>query len=81
MQDHLRSACESSVDPEEWLSNLDDDKHFMLADAAKKGGWFKRVSIMEDAARTIIGPALADSHADLRNVIDAIFAWAEVDGE
>lgn len=81
VRDHLRTACGSSIDPEKWLTNLDDDKPLMLADAAKKGGWFKRVSIMEDAARTIIGPALADSHPDLKNVIGAILVWAEVDGD
>lgn len=76
--DHLISANNGAVDLDEWFDDLDDKKRNLLADAAKSGSWFKRTSIMEAAARDIVGPDLPNAKEEFRSVIEAIYAWAGV---
>ncbi len=75
---HLTTACGAALDLDEWLENIDSDKRGNLAEAAKKGGWFKRISYMERAAHEIVAPDLQNAHEDLRSVIEGIYDWAGV---
>jgi hypothetical protein len=42
---------------------------------AKEAGWFKSVTWMEDVAREIVGPDLANADAGFRSLVDEIFVW------
>ncbi len=75
---HLTTACGEALEFDEWFEDIDQDKRGMLAKAAKKGGWFKRISYMERAAYEIVAPDLQNAHEDLRSVIDGIYEWAGV---
>ncbi len=81
VHDHITSAEKSAVNMEEWKEDLREDRQDTLGDAAKLGGWFKRISIMEDVARYIIAPDIENSHKDLRSVVRAIYDWVGVDDE
>ena len=72
---HLRNAKNGPFDLDALLGNRIAVSPPLLAKAAKGGSWFKRISIMEDAAREIVGPALAGS-GNLENTIRSVFAWA-----
>ena len=76
---HLQSAKNGRVDLDALLGNCTTASAPLLAKAAKKGSWFKRISTMEDAAREIVGPALSDS-GNLQNTLRSVFAWAIQDG-
>jgi putative ATP-dependent endonuclease of the OLD family len=56
-------------------ADLSSDTRAGLGMAANKGKWFKTISLMEAAARTIVGPALASASKDLTTLIDACFEW------
>ena len=58
------------------------DSRRILGKAARtrKAGWFKSVTWMEDVARDIIGPDLANADVGFRSLVDEIFAWANDDG-
>jgi AAA domain, putative AbiEii toxin, Type IV TA system len=45
----------------------------------RRAGWFKSITWMEDVARNIVGPDLADADAGFRAIVENIFTWA-VDG-
>lgn len=74
--DHIRSAAKTSISLDGWLAALDDDKTEVLAQAAKTGAWFKRISIMEEAARKIIAPSLEKFGEEFTTVLDGIISWA-----
>ena len=40
-------------------------------------GWFKKISWMEDVARTIIGPDLLKCSQQFKGLVENIFKWAE----
>jgi hypothetical protein len=42
----------------------------------RKAGWFKSVTAMEEAGRTIVGPDLAGADAGFRAIVESIFVWA-----
>lgn len=42
---------------------------------SKQGAWFKSVSAMETAARTVVAPHLAAADPSLRDVIERLRAW------
>jgi len=48
----------------------------LIGNAAKLGEWFKRISIMEDAARYIIAPDLAVTQSVFKTVTESIFLAA-----
>lgn len=74
---HIETAIQGPADIQDWMGVLTDDQRETLAEAANHGSWFKRISIMEDAARNIIAPDLVDVQSDLTGVIDEIFKWAD----
>ncbi|HOY77922.1 MAG TPA: ATP-binding protein [Hyphomonadaceae bacterium] len=79
--DNLKSAAGGALDAAAWLEELNQDKRKILAKAAHSGSWFKRVSLMEDAAREIIGPDLATKRDNiLSKVLDEIYGWAGIAG-
>jgi putative ATP-dependent endonuclease of OLD family len=80
---HIKSASQNAKDllairAELGAGAISVESRAILARAAKtrKSGWFKSVTWMEDAARDIIGPDLANAEAGFRALIDEIFAWA-----
>lgn len=75
IHEHLRSAKNGPFDLDVLLGGRTTASASLLAKAAKDGSWFKRISIMEDAAREIVGPALSGS-GKLENTIRGVFAWA-----
>ncbi len=77
----LESACKHAVDEDEWFKDLSDKKRSYLAKAAKSGSWFKRISLMETAAREIVGPDLPNAKEEFQDVINQIFSWAGVEDE
>lgn len=81
VRSHLESAFNGAIDPEAWLSDIDDEKRETLAEAAKNGSWFKSISDMESVAHTIIGPDLEYSKRDLTDTIEALFDWFDPEDE
>ena len=73
--EHLRNAVNGTVDLDSFLTSYSIASAPLLAKAAKRGKWFKRISIMENAAREIVGPALAGSEQNLQVPLDSIFQW------
>ena len=57
------------------VADLSLNSRAALGMAANKGKWFKTVSLMEEVARTIVGPGLANASKDLTALIDACFEW------
>jgi hypothetical protein len=52
----------------------------VLAKAAKSGkGWFKSITVMENAALEVIGPAFADSAEPFQTTVLAVFSWIKDD--
>lgn len=47
------------------------------ASRTKKGGWFKSVTWMEQAARDIVGPDLTNCDQEFAQAIYGLFAWME----
>ena len=73
--DHIRTAQNGPVDLDDVLANRTDLAP-LLAKASKLGSWFKRISTMEEAARSLVGPALSPGAGCLQATLDDIFAWA-----
>lgn len=81
LTDHLQSALGQAVNIEDFFRNLDELGRTVLAEASKAGNWLKRISIMEEASRAIIGPDLANATVDFRSVIGGIYIWVGVADE
>ncbi|EPX76407.1 ATP-dependent nuclease [Salipiger mucosus] len=77
--EHLRNVKNGSVDIDTLLSDPDDDDRALLAKAAKKGSWLKRIDIMEEAAHRVVGPDLVNMKDDFTDVIGSVYEWAGVD--
>jgi len=84
VNEHIKSASQNAKDlnavqTESLINGITPASRQILGKAArtKKAGWFKSVTWMEDVARDIVGPDLANVDAGFRALVDAIFAWAE----
>ena len=77
VQQNLASKCNCPVDLESFLSIIDANSRLTIANVAKSGGWFKRISIMEKATRSIIAPRLSEASAEFKNVICGIWEWVK----
>jgi hypothetical protein len=83
VDEHIRSASDNAKDLNriqvEALSHgFSAESRMVLGKAARqrRAGWFKSVSWMEDVARLIVGPGLANADAGFRTLVESIFAWA-----
>lgn len=88
VNDHIKSASQNAKDLngiriEALIEGITPDSRAVLGKAsrAKKAGWFKSVTWMEDVARDIVGPDLANADAGFRALIDSIFGWASDAGQ
>jgi len=86
VDNHIKSATDGKVNLEEvQLELLFDtpaaETRLALGKAArtKKAGWFKSVSWMEEVARNIIGPDLADGGVDegFAAILVDVLAWTD----
>lgn len=88
VNDHIKSAAKNAKDlaalqTEAQPGNILPESRAILGAAArmKRAGWFKSVTWMEDAARDIIGPDLANADAGFRGLLENVFAWSANAGE
>lgn len=83
VNDHIKSASQNAKDlngvrTEALIDGIAHESRAILGKAAraKKAGWFKSVTWMEDVARDIVGPDLANADAGFRDRVGRVFAWA-----
>ena len=83
VNDHIKSASQNAKDlngirTDALIDRITPESRAILGKAAraKKAGWFKSVTWMEDVARDIVGPDLANADAGFRELVGRIFAWA-----
>lgn len=82
VNEHIKSASENEQNLDtirlEWLlQGIGIDGRRVLGRAARfDRGWFKSTGKMEDVARNIIGPDLANADAGFRTIVEDLFAWA-----
>lgn len=83
VNEHIKSASQNNRDlngirAEALIDRVAPGSRAILGKAArvKKAGWFKSVTWMEDAARDIVGPDLANADAGFRELVGRVFAWA-----
>ncbi|MBX5461582.1 MAG: AAA family ATPase [Steroidobacteraceae bacterium] len=83
VNDHIKSVSQNAKDlncirTEALIEGITHESRVVLGKAArtKKAGWFKSVTWMENVARDIVGPDLANADADFRALINRIFAWS-----
>jgi hypothetical protein len=83
VNEHIKSASENAKDlnaiqTEALIDEITPESRSILGKAArtKKAGWFKSVTWMEDVAREIVGPDLANADAEFRALVENVFAWA-----
>lgn len=88
VNEHIKSASQNAtnlaaIQTEALIEGITRDSRAILGKAAgtKKAGWFKSVTWMEDVAREIVGPDLANADAGFKALIDDLFAWAGNAGE
>jgi hypothetical protein len=83
INEHIKSASQNAI----YLNAIQTEALFdcvspasrtLLGKAAqaKKEGWFKSVTWMEDVARDIVGPDLENADSGFKLLVDDIFAWA-----
>lgn len=85
IREHIKTASNNAMSVETiWAEAKEDkalspDTRALLGRASRirKAGWFKSISWMEEAARTVVAPDLAnDGAAAFSAKIDEIFEWA-----
>jgi putative ATP-dependent endonuclease of OLD family len=77
---HIRHVSDnrvnlSDVQTAELISGYDGPMRETLGMAAHKGGWFKTVTLMEEAAEEIVAPNMAAAEASLTAVLEAFYNW------
>ena len=83
---HIKSASNNNLDLDalsaERLHGPSEQTRATLGAASRtrRGGWFKSVTWMEDAARDIIGPDLRDAESGFSALVERIFFWATNEG-
>ncbi len=83
VNEHIKSASQNGKDldaiqTEALMDGITNESRLILGKAARRrrAGWFKSVTWMEEVARDIVGPDLANADASFSALIDDIFAWA-----
>ncbi len=87
INEHIKSMSRNardlhSIRAEVLIDGITPESRAVLGKASrtKKAGWFKSVSWMEDVARDIVGPDLANADTGFREMVESIFAWASDSG-
>ncbi|ESZ70059.1 ATP-binding protein [Mesorhizobium sp. L103C105A0] len=82
IDEHIKSksgglTTYNDVDTALLLGDFDQATRELLgvASSTRSNGWFKQVTLMENAARLIIAPGLEHADASFVAIIDALFAW------
>jgi hypothetical protein len=82
INEHIKSVTKNakdlaSIQAEAQAGRISRESRAALGVAArtKRAGWFKSVTWMEDVARDIVGPDLADVDANFRKLVESIFDW------
>lgn len=82
IDEHVKSASQNARDlrairAEAVTTGISLESRQFLGKAAKskRAGWFKTVTCMEEVARDIVGPDLANADAGFRTLIDQLFSW------
>ena len=81
---NIESASGNQIDRER-LRSEDREKCFSeptrqllgKASKSKNNSWFKTVSHMEQAARCVVGPNLAESNDELTELVESLFTWCQ----
>ena len=88
VNEHIKSAAQNVKDLNaSGLELVNDgisaDIRAILGKAARtrRTGWFKSVTWMEEVARDIVGPDLANADEGFRELVQSMFAWAANAGE
>lgn len=84
IQEHVRTASNNTVTLKQIVDEtrnsnaLTPEHRTILGQAARtrNNGWFKSISRMENAARTIVAPDLPFCDPDFRALMNKVFAWA-----
>ena len=78
VRENLRSASSSGTSFKTWCEEIDtrDPDRSITAKAAKSGGWFKRIDIMEEASRLHVAPVLSSANGGSARVMANIVDWA-----
>jgi hypothetical protein len=83
VNDHIKSASLNAKDlnavrTEALFDGIALETRTILGKAAraKKAGWFKSVTWMEDVACEIVGPDLTNADAGFSELVERVFAWA-----
>jgi hypothetical protein len=84
VDEHIRSVSNNAtslntISTEVLEAGISRESREILGKAArtKRAGWFKSVTWMENVARDIVGPDLADADAGFKAIIEEIFTWAK----
>lgn len=83
VNEHIKSASKSAKDlpaiqAEAEAGCIPLESRAILGAAARtrRAGWYKSVTWMEDVARDIVGPDLANADVAFRELVDSIFVWS-----
>ncbi|MHB1328713.1 MAG: ATP-dependent nuclease [Gemmatimonadales bacterium] len=83
VDDHIKSASQNTMDldgilTESLVDGIAPESRAVLGKAArgKTARWFKSVTRMEDAARDIVGPDIANAEPGFRERVRRLFLWA-----
>jgi hypothetical protein len=83
VEDHVKSASNGAKTLDEirndaLFDGFTPDSRLILGKAARarRAGWFKSVTGMEEVARGIVGPDLTDADEGFQRVVTEIFSWA-----
>jgi putative ATP-dependent endonuclease of OLD family len=88
IDEHIKSASKNAsnlnaIRAEFLVYGIEPESRVVLGKAARtrRAGWFKSVTWMEDLARDIVGPDLANADAEFRTLAERVFDWASDDGQ
>jgi putative AbiEii toxin of type IV toxin-antitoxin system len=84
INDQIKSASTGARDlegirTEALIDGITPGSRAVLGKAAraKKAGWFKSVTWMEEAARDVVGPGLGTADTGFQEIVMRIFSWAQ----
>lgn len=72
---NIGSASNGQLNLDGCRGSVDAASRTALALAARRSGWFKSVTWMEEVGRDIVGPDLANADAVFRGQVEAVVRW------